>query len=134
MLLVLAWLFGFLVPYQFFWEKLFSLLLGVQLTAWGRRCHQGVMLLSAALCVLSPFLTTSIAPFFTLHVLLILVVLILVYGDLARQSPRVDETPWMHLAVTLLHGGNVVYFFLFGFVPVGPDVQNVVLIVRGGER
>jgi serine phosphatase RsbU (regulator of sigma subunit) len=31
-----------------------------------------------------------------------------------------------------LHGGNIVFYFLFGFVSVGPEVQDRVLIVRGG--
>jgi phosphoserine phosphatase RsbU/P len=130
--LVLSQFFGILVLLLFSWEKLFRRLLGVRLSYWGQLCQRGGICVLGALFVLSPFLSSFIGPALAIFTLGMTSVIIAVYVDLARQSEPVDETNWMHLAVALLHGGNFVFFVLFGFVSVGPYVQNFALGVRAG--
>ena len=54
--LVMAFTFGVTALQYLSWERLFSVLLGVQLSAWGRRCQQGILLFFTAGCVLCLFL------------------------------------------------------------------------------
>ena len=59
-----------------------------------------------------------------------------VYLDLARRSPRREETPWMHLAMALYLGGAITYFALYPakgsrFEPDGIAVADLLLTMRG---
>ena len=118
------------------WERLFSLLLGVPLSTWGRRCQQGMLLWVIAVCVLILFRWNRMNPFLAPTILLLSALQLGVYLDLARRSPRGPEAPWMHTAVALYLGATIAYFVLYlrlvgGFLSHGIDLPDLALTVRG---
>ena len=117
------------------WERLFSRLLGVRLSPWGRRCQQGMLLWVIALCILILFLWNRMSPFLAPTLVLIPAIQLVVYLDLARRSPRGPETPWMHTAVALSLGGILAYYVLYlwntGNRSHGIDLPDLALTVRG---
>ena len=117
---------------SFAWERLFTLLLGVRLSAWGRRCQQGSLLWLMTVCVLVPFFLDRVGMNRVGYIFLLTYAVQLgVYLDLVHRSPRREETLWMHTAVALYLGGNIVYQVLT-FLPGGSrDLGDLALTVRG---
>lgn len=54
-----------------------------------------------------------------------------VYLDLVSRSPRRDETLWMHTAVILYLGGNIVFQVLTVLPGGSRDLRDLALTVRG---
>ncbi len=134
--LILIQIYGVLALQAHCWERLYHHLLGAQLSAWARRSQQGMLLLWMAMLLLTPFVGTPIAQFNAPSALLFMIVLLVVYVDLWRRSPRREEAIWMHTAVALNLGGASAYLVLvggvgFGWLPDGADLQHVAMIARG---
>ena len=129
-------LYGLLALTVYAWERLFHHLLGTQLSTWVRRCQQGLLLLCVASLLLVPIVG---APVFQINAplgVLLTIVLLVVYVDLSRRSPRREETIWMHAAVALTLGGTIIFAASAGGVGSRwladvADVQHAALIARG---
>ena len=134
--LILIKLYGLLVLVVHCWERLYHHLLGAQLSTSARKCQQGMLLLLGAALLLAPFVGAPIAQFSAPLGLLVSIVLLVVYVDLSRRSPRREETIWMHTAVALNLGGSSVNIALFsgagpGWLPDGAELQHAAQIARG---
>ena len=115
----------------FVWELLFTLLLGVRLSAWGRRCQQGWLLGVIAVSILVPFLLERIGLDDVGYILLLTYAVQLgVYLDLVRRSPQREETLGMHTAVVLYLGGDIA-FMVLQVQRYRWDLRDLALTVRG---
>ena len=118
------------------WERMFYHLLGTQLSTWARRCHQGTLLLWGTLALLTPFVGPPIFQLNPAIGALYSIVLPVVYVDLSRRSPRREETIWLHAAVALIVGGNVIFVASLNgvgsrWLADAADVQHLAIIARG---